>query len=80
MFVDPPHSGITVFLCHDCAHALCDAAPWVGRLLFPGNSHARSYLTYRGARDGWDLPHGPDDVTGFRGLPPGTPEGSRTEV
>jgi hypothetical protein len=41
MFIDPiPFGDIQrVTICHECAHALCDAVPWIERLLDPEHSH-----------------------------------------
>jgi len=35
MFFDNIDGDHHVFLCHDCAHNLCDATPWLARLIQP---------------------------------------------
>lgn len=42
MFFDSIDSGHRVFLCHDCAHGLCDALPWLANLIRPEHSHAHT--------------------------------------
>jgi hypothetical protein len=39
MFFDNIDGDHHVFLCHDCAHNLCDATPWLARLIQPERSH-----------------------------------------
>lgn len=46
-------------ICHECAHALCDAVPWIAKLIEPHRSHAHHTnhipeLLERG-HQGWDL-------------------------
>ena len=44
-------------ICHDCAHALCEAHPWIAAILEPATSHAHDYDTDWTGHKGWDLPH-----------------------
>lgn len=57
MFIDPMTADpiYAVMLCHECAHGLCEATPWIGKLLDPLNSHSHAW-TLPGHK-GWDLPH-----------------------
>lgn len=47
-----------VFLCHDCAHELCDMLPWLAQLIQPQHSHAHlsEYWEAHPEHDGWDKP------------------------
>jgi hypothetical protein len=65
MFVDnldaqpgvvPGPPDIALVVCHDCAHALCDANPWLAKAIQPANSHAHSYDRDWTGHTGWDLP------------------------
>lgn len=68
MFIDPfgmPEP--TAVLCHECAHAVCAAHPWLETLLDPAHSHAHlpehhPRLVAEG-HQGWDLPVVTDSVT-----------------
>lgn len=52
-----PGAGKEAVLCHTCAHALCDAVPWIAALLDPGFSHSHPVTTNWTGHTGWDLPH-----------------------
>ncbi|WP_459973285.1 hypothetical protein [Mycobacterium sp. MUNTM1] len=39
MFFDDTDPVHRIFLCHDCAHGLCDALPWLANLVEPERSH-----------------------------------------
>jgi hypothetical protein len=58
MFIDPD-DDIEVCLCHDCAHWLCAANPFIGDLLTPASSHSHQVDDIAGLiaadHDGWDL-------------------------
>lgn len=43
-------------LCHDCAHKLCEANPWIEKLLQPARSHAHTqeYWDKHPYHEGWD--------------------------
>ena len=45
-------------LCHDCAHELCVAVPWIGALLEPASSHSHrtQFWAENPDHDGWDTP------------------------
>lgn len=45
-----------VVICHDCAHAACEALPWLDRLIQPLRSHAHTldYWAEHPDHDGWD--------------------------
>jgi len=45
-------------LCHDCAHDLCEANPWLSKLLRPLESHAHTgeYWDAHPNHKGWDSP------------------------
>lgn len=57
MFIDPMFDKPpSTFICHECAHALCDALPWICELLNPHSSHSHK-MTYVEAHPdhyGWD--------------------------
>lgn len=55
-FIDPIGDDYEVVICHDCAHALCDALAWVKDLLKPHNSHShtREYEAAHPDHYGWD--------------------------
>jgi len=44
-------------ICHDCAHAACEALPWMARLLNPVHSHAHrgEYHGQHPDHIGWDF-------------------------
>lgn len=46
-----------VVVCHDCAHEMCDALPWVKKLIDPWASHSHSHGPDWKDHTGWDLPH-----------------------
>lgn len=60
MFVDPIGSveekELTLMICHECAHALCDAFPGIGRIIRPFGSHAHSsdFIEHHPEHYGWD--------------------------
>lgn len=56
MFFDNFDSCHRVFLCHDCAHRLCDALPWLANLIQPEHSHAHTaeFWAAHPDHDGWD--------------------------
>jgi len=43
-------------LCHDCAHAACEALPWMKKLLNPHDSHSHrtAYVAEHPDHWGWD--------------------------
>ena len=45
-------------ICHDCAHALCEQVPWIGKLIEPELSHAhtKEFWEANPDHDGWDHP------------------------
>lgn len=45
-------------LCHDCAHKLCEANPWIKGLLKPETSHSHKaeFWDSHPAHKGWDNP------------------------
>lgn len=45
-------------LCHDCAHALCEAHPWLAKLLQPerAHSHTEDFWKDNPLHEGWDKP------------------------
>lgn len=60
MFIDPfGEKDPKAVICHECAHALCAAHPWIEKLLDPHNSHAHSVHTIpdllKDGHKGWDL-------------------------
>lgn len=64
MFMDPMGTpkgpmgvgGYQAVLCHGCAHALCEAHPWVDALIQPLRSHAHTleFWAAHPDHDGWD--------------------------
>lgn len=46
-------------LCHECAHAACEALPWMKKLLNPHGSHSHrtSYVAEHPDHWGWDYDH-----------------------
>ena len=50
------HCGEGIRICHDCAHQLCEAVPWIGKLINPYNSHAHTleYVQNHPDHFGWD--------------------------
>lgn len=50
--------GPKVVICHDCAHQLCVAVPWIGALLDPDRSHAHTgaFWAAHPGHVGWDAP------------------------
>ena len=58
MFIDVIYDSERpkVVICHDCAHRLCDAVPWIKKLLNPALSHSHLPGDWEG-HEGWDLPH-----------------------
>ena len=58
MFFDNIDADHHVFLCHDCAHRLCDALPWLANLIQPEHSHAHTAQFWAAHPDheGWDKP------------------------
>ena len=52
----PDRPDYEAVLCHDCAHALCEAVPWIERLLNPHNSHThrQDYKNAHPGHFGWD--------------------------
>ncbi len=44
-------------ICHECAHELCDAVPWIASLLRPLHSHSHRCDEDWTDHEGWDLPH-----------------------
>lgn len=50
MFIDPfeNHGEHRAALCHDCAHALCKANPWMTALIEPFNGHMHGSFTEHG--------------------------------
>lgn len=57
--VEPESSQDHVVICHECAHALCAAVPWIGKLLDPLNSHSHKQGVDWTGHSGWDLPRMP---------------------
>lgn len=59
MFVDPMREEYKIVICHECAHALCDQHPWIGKLLNPHGSHAHktAYVEAHPDHYGWDYDH-----------------------
>ena len=53
------HPDYEAVLCHDCAHALCDAVPWIHKLINPHGSHAHKTAYHDAHPDhyGWDYDH-----------------------
>lgn len=51
-----PSSDQEAVLCHECAHALCEANPWLTKLLKPNESHAHTkrYWDDHPWHEGWD--------------------------
>lgn len=43
-------------ICHECAHTLCNAVPWINKLIDPANSHSHSaeYIKTNLHHFGWD--------------------------
>jgi hypothetical protein len=64
MFVDDLESEATTLngaaydavLCHDCAHDLCEANPWMKKLLRPTESHSHTaeFWAKHPNHEGWD--------------------------
>ena len=55
----PGHPDYEAVICHECAHALCAAVPWIERLLNPYGSHAHR-TAWKDAHPehwGWDYEH-----------------------
>lgn len=50
------HPDYEVVLCHDCAHALCEAVPWINKLIEPlrSHSHREEYMAAHPDHQGWD--------------------------
>ena len=66
MFIDSVESGpsiipgppdITLVICHECAHSLCETHPWLANAISPLASHAHSHDADWSGHEGWDLPH-----------------------
>jgi hypothetical protein len=59
MFIDPfPSGGYKVWLCHECAHASCEALPWLNKLIDPPHAHSHTQEFWGTHPDhvGWDKP------------------------
>lgn len=67
MFIDGDPSSIEgstlgasaeAVLCHDCAHSLCEALPWIAQLIRPELSHAHlpEFWVANPDHIGWDRP------------------------
>jgi hypothetical protein len=57
MFIDPfDEAPPKVVICHECAHSLCDAVPWMKELLNPHSSHSHktAYAEANPDHGGWD--------------------------
>lgn len=57
MFFDDIDTGDrTFFLCHECAHRLCEQIPWLGQLIDPlkSHSHRPEYWAANPDHEGWD--------------------------
>lgn len=55
----PGRPDIEAVICHECAHAACEALPWLARLISPATSHAHHYAAHEQllaeGHVGWDL-------------------------
>lgn len=60
-----PGAASEAVLCHSCAHQLCQAAPWLAKLLQPELSHSHSdeYLAEHPEHRGWDQELAPEKVS-----------------
>ena len=60
MFVDPMNEPIEAWLCHECAHALCEQIPWIKEVVNPDNSHSHRQEYHDAHPDhiGWDYHKG----------------------
>lgn len=49
-------SDYEAVICHECAHQLCNAIPWINKLLDPlsSHSHTTSYIESHPYHTGWD--------------------------
>ena len=52
----PGQPDYEAVLCHECAHAACDALPWLHKLINPHNSHAHrsAWMAAHPDHYGWD--------------------------
>lgn len=61
-FVDPPMaqdpSKYQIVVCHECAHEVCEKAPWLRKILEPAysGSHTQEYWRDHPEHYGWDHP------------------------
>lgn len=53
----PGQPDYEAVICHDCAHALCAAVPWIEKLIRPHGSHAHKteYQEAHPDHRGWDI-------------------------
>lgn len=73
MFIDPfTEKDPEVVICHNCAHELCDAVPWIKTLIDPVHSHSHRDGTVARGHVGWDFDNCCDEHRG-RDHPRGTP-------
>lgn len=53
----PGQPDYEAVICHDCAHSLCAAFPWLDKLIQPyrSHSHRQEYIDANPDHPGWDI-------------------------
>lgn len=75
--------SLRVVICHGCAHGMCEALPWLDRLIAPASSHSHRLGSVPDDHVGWDLPHHCpvcDARTTWSAWDPATPEARQRHV